>query len=85
MSILNWDEDKQRTLMEEYEFVRSQGPCNMFDTTAVKHIARRLGLKVLAEVASNFGLYQELLMNFSKLMKKFNIKQIKGLENEAKR
>lgn len=75
MSVLNWPDDKQKKLMEQYEHVRSAGFCNMFNMDSVKSVADKLKFKELSEAASNREVYKTLLTNFNKLMKKHNIKQ----------
>ena len=59
--------------MEEYETIRSSGVTNMFDYFNVIKIAKKIGLKSLAKLTRDD--YTELLMNFSSLMKKYDIKQ----------
>ena len=59
--------------MEEYEAIRSSGVTNMFDYFSVIKISKKVGLKALAKLTQND--YKKLLMNFSSLMKKYDIKQ----------
>ena len=59
--------------MEEYETIRSSGVINMFDYFNVIKIAKKVGLKSLAKLTMDD--YKGLLMNFSSLMNKYDIKQ----------
>jgi len=64
-----------REVMEQYEFVRQSGAVDMFNQFGVQHVAERVGLEDLAEVAENYKDYKELLMNFQKYMAEYDIKQ----------
>ncbi len=60
--------------MEQYEKVRQSGACNMFDYYCVQGIANKLEMYALG--ALNKEDYKTLLMNFGKLMKKHDVKQV---------
>lgn len=62
-----------RETMEEYEAVRASGLTNMFDYFNVIEICRKLEFKNLGGISLNG--YKELLGNFSRLMKYYDIKQ----------
>ena len=68
--------------MEQYEAVRKSGVTNMFDYYAVIRAAEWWKFYSLASLTSKD--YKELLMNFGKLMKKYNIKQLKSGEQNDK-
>lgn len=59
--------------MKEYEFIRSSGASNMFDYYEVIRIAGIVKASALAALSSEDYMY--LLMNFGRLMKKFDVKQ----------
>ena len=62
-----------KEVMEQYEAIREAGPCNMFNYSCVIHIADQMEFFQLASL--DIKQYGQLLMNFSELMKKYNIKQ----------
>ena len=62
-----------KEMMEQYEVIREMGPCNMFDYGCVADVAARMDFFELASLTRKE--YRQLLMNFSELMKKYNIKQ----------
>ena len=62
-----------KEVMEQYEAIRQMGPCNMFDYGCVGVVAARMDFFKLASLTRKE--YRDLLMNFSELMKKYNIKQ----------
>lgn len=59
--------------MEQYEAVRKSGATNMYDYYNVIRVADTMGFSSLASLT--WRKYKGLLMNFSKLMKKYNIEQ----------
>jgi len=59
--------------MRQYERIRRSGATNMFDYSNVIQIAKKLQFTALAKLT--LGDYKVLLMNFGKLMKKYDIKQ----------
>jgi hypothetical protein len=61
--------------MEQYEAIRQSGVINMFNYSGVISIAKRIKAKSLSSLSLDD--YKELLMNFGKLMKQFDIKQDK--------
>lgn len=74
-SVLDWTDEEQKVLMEQYEELRSSSFCNMFNMTDVSYAAEKLELTMLKKASSNWDLYKSILRNFNKLMKKFDIKQ----------
>lgn len=64
-----------KEVMEEYEEVRQSGICNMFNISCVEMVSRKADMEELGKIASNREKYSELLMNFGKYMKKYDIKQ----------
>ncbi len=62
-----------KEIMEQYEKVRRGGACNMFNYTCVMWIANQVGFHALAELTMDE--YRDILKNFCKYMKKFDIKQ----------
>jgi hypothetical protein len=62
-----------KEVMQQYEFIRSTGLTNMFDYYNVMAIAKKLGCKELGNLTLEN--YKSLLMNFSKLMKEYDINQ----------
>lgn len=62
-----------KEVMIQYETIRRSGMTNMFNYFNVIQIAKKNKLKELASFSMDD--YKELLMNFSKLMEKFGIKQ----------
>lgn len=62
-----------KEIMEQYEQIRSLGPCNMFDLKCVQRIASKLGFHDLANLTKTEYIY--ILSNFSRLMKKYEISQ----------
>lgn len=60
-----------KKIMQQYENIRSKGVCNMFDYYCVVKMADRL--KYFALAALTYEEYKDLLMNFGKYMKDFNI------------
>ena len=61
-----------KEVMEQYEEVRSLGPCNMFDFGCVQQAADELEFYELANLDRKDYVY--ILSNFGKLMKHYNIK-----------
>lgn len=59
--------------IEQYEAVRKSGATNMFDYYNVIRVAGMMGFRSLAKISRER--YSELLMNFGKLMKRYNIEQ----------
>lgn len=74
-NVLDWTNKEQKILMEQYEELRSSGVCNMFSRGDVNYCAKRMELNILKKASNNRNLYKSILMNFNKLMKKFNIRQ----------
>ncbi len=67
-------EDKiTKEVMEQYEQIRSLGPCNMFDSACVQRFANEMEFYDLACLTTDEYVY--ILSNFSELMKKHNIIQ----------
>ena len=66
------EERMTKKVMVQYEFVRSSG-ANMFDYYGVVDVASRMELEDLGELTLDE--YRYLLMNFNRLMKKYDIKQ----------
>ena len=66
-------ETTTKEVMEQYEAIRQMGPCNMFDYGCVINSADRMDFFKLASLTRKE--YGDLLMNFSELMKKYNIKE----------
>ncbi len=64
-----------KEVIEQYEKVRESGICNMFDRGCVIRVSGKLGFVDLKDVGNNQKEYGELLQNYSKLMKKYNISQ----------
>ena len=62
-----------KEIMEQYEAVRQSGACNMFNYSCVIQIADRLKFYKLASLSMDE--YKDILMNFEKYMKQFDIKQ----------
>ena len=67
-----------KEIMQQYEYIRKMGVTNMFDYNNVIHYANQFGFDELANL--NREEYKNILMNFSKYMKKFDIKQ--EIDNE---
>ena len=65
----------EKETMMQYEIIRQSGKCNMFDYYCVTNQANKLELHKLASLTLEE--YRDLLMNFSKYMKEFDIKQVK--------
>jgi hypothetical protein len=63
----------RKKTMDQYELVRKSGATNMYNYYQVINIADQLGFYSLASLTRDE--YGDLLMNFSSLMKKYNIKQ----------
>ena len=62
-----------KKIMQQYERVRQFGVCNMFDHDCVQQEALRLKLDELAALDTYD--YLKLLLDYNKLMEKFNVKQ----------
>jgi hypothetical protein len=62
-----------KEIMQQYEYIRQSGVTNMFDYNKVIHYADIMDFEELANVT--YEEYKNILMNFSKYMKEFNIKQ----------
>ncbi|MBU0777760.1 DUF5049 domain-containing protein [Patescibacteria group bacterium] len=62
-----------KEIMEQYEAIRKSGVTNMFDYYNVVKIADKLEFYSLASLIREE--YGQLLMNFSSLMKKYDISQ----------
>ena len=62
-----------KEVMEQYEGIRSMGPCNMFDFQCVQKYSWDMGFDDLASLSSED--YTYILSNFGTLMDKFEIKQ----------
>ena len=60
-------------VMNQYEIIRSMGPCNMFDYYCVTNTANDLEMFELGSLEKNEYLY--ILKNFSALMEKYGIEQ----------
>lgn len=75
-NVMALDSATQKKIIEQYEFIRQSGATNMFDYTTVKYIAKKLELTELYDfIKDDMDCYKNVLRNFSKLMKKFDIKQ----------
>ena len=75
-NVMALDNTTQKKIIEHYEFIRQSGVTNMFDYTTVKHVARKIGLTELYDfIKDDVDCYKSVLRNFSKLMKKFDVKQ----------
>lgn len=69
---MNKDNDNiTKSVMEQYEEVRSLGPCNMFDYHCVIEAANYIGLEDLAMI--DLDDYKDILMNFGHYMQKYNL------------
>lgn len=68
----NLKEKITKEMMEQYERIRSLGPCNVFDYHCVVRAATELEFYDLAELGKDE--YITILTNFDELMKKFGIK-----------
>lgn len=64
-----------KEIMEQYEAIRQSGACNMFDYNCVIRIANIFEFYELALLTKEE--YKDILMNFGKYMKEFNISQEK--------
>ncbi len=74
--IMKLDDATQREIIQQYENIRKSGVCNMFNYTAVKYAAKQFGWTALYNfIKDGMNSYQTILLHFSKLMKKFDIKQ----------
>ena len=62
-----------KTIMQQYEIVRSSGACNMWNYGCVISTAKKLDCIKLSEVTKDE--YMDILQNFCKYMKQFDIKQ----------
>ena len=62
-----------KEIMEQYETMRQSGICNMFSYDCVMIYAREMKLLNLGSLT--FEEYKDVLRNFSKYMKKFDIQQ----------
>jgi len=62
-----------KEMMEQYEAIRQSGATNMFDYYNVRSIANKVEYFALASLSLED--YKILLLNFNKLMKKYNITQ----------
>ena len=62
-----------KEIMQQYEYIRKSGVTNMFDYNNVIRYAEQFGFDDLAEVT--YKEYKNILMNFSKYMKEFDIRQ----------
>lgn len=59
--------------MEQYETIRRLGVTNMFNYYNVINVAKKIGLKKISKLT--LEQYKNILMNFGKYMKQFDIKQ----------
>lgn len=74
--VMKLDDTVQKEIIQQYEDIRQSGLTNMFDYTAVKFIAKRLEFTALYDfIKESLDNYKTILLNFGKLMKKFDIKQ----------
>ena len=62
-----------KEIMEQYERVRKGGLANMLDYYRVVEVANMCSFDALGSLTRDE--YKELLQNFGKLMKKYDIKQ----------
>ena len=62
-----------KEIMQQYETIRNSGACNMFDYNCVINMAETLDCIELSEVTKEQ--YMDILQNFGKYMKEFDIKQ----------
>ena len=65
-----------KTIMEQYEKIRSSGVCNMYDYYCVIRTAIEFDCLKLAALTEEE--YTDILTNFGKYMKQFDIKQRKS-------
>ena len=68
--------------MEQYEQVRQSGVTNMYDYYGVITAANRRKFYALASLTGEE--YSKLLSNFGKLMKQYDIKQLKSGDKNDK-
>jgi len=66
-----------KSVIQDYETIRSSGVCNMFDRHCVANAANRMGFKELEHVAEDRAAYSYLLQNFGRLMAQYEIRQSK--------
>jgi len=62
-----------KEIMEEFEAVRRSGYTNMFDFNGVRNWANLMGLDLLGSITRSA--YISLLMNYDKLMEKYEIEK----------
>lgn len=62
-----------KEIMEQYELIRCSGVCNMLDYYCVIGTAIKMRCKKLSMLTRED--YKDLLLNFCKYMKQFDIKQ----------
>ena len=62
-----------KEIMQQYEAIRKSSATNMFNYNNVIRYAEQFGFDELAEVS--YEEYKNILNNFSKYMKEFDIKQ----------
>lgn len=60
-------------MLKEYEVIRRSGATNMFDYYNVIKVAKKAKINSIAELTRDE--YKELLMNYGKKLKEFNVKQ----------
>ena len=58
-------------VMEQYEHIRQEGPCNMFDFNCVQGVACSFGFFELADLEKEDYVY--ILSNYSRLMEEHGI------------
>lgn len=73
MGIEKIEEIISKEAMEQYETVRQSGVTNMFDYYNVMRVATECELYALGSLSLED--YKVLILNFSKLMKHYDIKQ----------
>jgi len=62
-----------KEIMNQYEIIRRTGACNMYDYGCVVGVADQFEMYELGSLERKEYVY--ILQNFSRLMKKYNIKQ----------
>lgn len=60
-------------MLRDYEVIRRSGVTNMFDYYNVIRVAKKAKINSIAKLSRDD--YMELLMNYGKKLKEFNVKQ----------
>lgn len=60
-------------MLKDYEVIRRSGLANMFDYQNVIRVAKITKIDVIAKMSPEE--YKELVMNYGKKLKEFNVKQ----------